>query len=323
MWLMTMKLQFPNIIDEKGQPLTIVNANSVDINSSYKQLTDTATIILPRNADLFKKYSIRELFKADDPVLIELGYDEQNEHEFEGYIAHVSADIPVVIKCENEMRKVKALPVNYSNKSVTLEKLLKDICPGYEIDALEGVALGSVRFPKTTVGKVLEKLQTDSNLYTYMKGKQIVCGKYYADDSAIEAVEFDLERAVVENSLQYKNKEDVVLKISASSLLVNGQKLEFEFGEEGGDVMKLSYFNITAKAELEKKVKEDYAKAHRDGWDGTITVFGKPRMQHGMKVTLYSELYPDRNGTYYVDGVSKKFDENGYRQVITLGGKVS
>ena len=156
-----------------------------------------------------------------------------------------------------------------------------------------------------------------------MKGKQLVCGKYYADDSGVEPIDLDLERMVVDNRLQYKNKEDVVLKISANSILVNGQKLEFEFGEEGGDAMKLSYFNITAKAELEKKVKEDYAKAHRDGWDGTITLFGIPRLQHGLKVTLTSEMYPDRNGTYYIEAVEKNFDNDGYRQIVTLGGKVN
>jgi len=71
---------------------------------------------------------------------------------------------------------------------------------------------------------------------------------------------------------------------------------------------------------LEKKVKEDYDRAKRGGFDGSFTAFGWPRVDFGKKVALKSEIYPDRNGVYYVEGVDKTFNDNGYRQVIKTGG---
>ncbi|MRG45498.1 hypothetical protein GFS24_10250 [Chitinophaga sp. SYP-B3965] len=295
----------------------------VVISSSWRELTSRAEFTLPRNISFFDRYKIKEVFRIGDPVIIQLGYDSQLYEEFSGYVVSVSADIPITIRCEDEMWRLKQIPVNYSSSAAILQTMLSQICPGYSIDALEGVSLGGVRFAKTTVAKVLEKLQQDFNLYSYMKGKQLVCGKYYADDTTAPAVSFHLERNLVSNDLNYRSKEDIILKVKGTSMLSNGGKIEFELGDDGGDNLNLSYYNITIRAELERLVRDDYEKRKRDGFDGTITAFGVPRVQHGMKANLQSFIYPDRNGTYYIDAVEKHFDEQGYRQQITLGGKVT
>ena len=106
--------------DNRGE-LILKKIQSVRIESSWKRLTDTAEITLPRKAIhldqgkvkvSFKQ--VKEWFRRGDPVLIELGYNGNYEIEFAGYITHVSADIPIKIKLEDEMYQLKKLPVHIS-----------------------------------------------------------------------------------------------------------------------------------------------------------------------------------------------------------------
>ncbi|NCP61597.1 MAG: hypothetical protein GW839_15085 [Flavobacteriales bacterium] len=220
------------------------------------------------------------------------------------------------------MYQLKKIPVNVSIEHASLEELLLTILPGYDLDVLN-VELGSVRFPKTTVAKVLEYLKDEFSLYSYMKGKQLVCGKVYADDSALLPIKLHLEKNVVNNDLNYRNKEDVLIRIIAVSTLNNGDKLQVKVGDETGEERQLTYYGITLKAELTKLAKEDLKKYKVDGFTGSITAYGIPVINHGNKVDLVSDLYPDRNGLYYVEEKVIDFDENGFRRKVQLGDKVA
>lgn len=303
--------------------IIIKKINSVKIESSWKMLTDKATIILPRKVKYFDKYNVKQVFKKGDTVKIEIGYNGNLVKEFEGYITRVSADIPIKIECEDEMYQLKKLPVNISLKNTSLQNLMSKILPGYSVDTLE-VNIGSQRHVKSTVAKVLKYLQEEFSLYSYIKGKQLVVGKVYADDSNIKPIRLHLEKNVVNNELNYKNKEDVIIKIKAISTLKNGNKIEVEVGDKDGEERQLTYYNIEIKAELEKLAKEDLKKYKVDGFDGSIKLFGVPIIRHGYKVELKSDLYPDRNGTYYVERTIINFDDTPqFRRTIQLGDKVT
>lgn len=307
---------------EGRNEIKLFRVTEIEFESSYKEITDRGSFTIPRNIKEFNRFKVSEIFRRGDPVKISFGYFNHVNIEFEGYITEVSANIPVVIKFEDEMFKVKRLPVNYSAKNVKLDELLKTICPGYEIDALEGVALGTVRLAKTQVGAVLDKIQSDWGLYTYVKGKKIICGKYSGIET--ETANFHLERNCVSTSLNYRKKEDIHIRIKAISTLSNGKKIEVDnIGDKDGNERQLTFYNITVKAELERLAKLDYEKYKVDRFDGSFTAFGIPTVRHGMRVKLKSTLYEDRSGTYYVEKVVKRFSRDGIRQEITLGEKIA
>lgn len=324
MYVMTAKISFLNIQDEQGAPLVLRRVQSVHIESSFKEMVQFAEIKMPRYISALGNERIKELFRTGDKVKIALGYaamDDQDGlvEEFEGYITRVGADIPLTLRIEDEMWKAKRIKVNFVGKNVKLKDLLEKIAPGYEIDALE-VKLGSVRFAKTNLGACLEKLASDWKLYSYFKGKKLVCGKYYADQEGITH-SFHLEKNVAGSNLEYKNAEDVLVKIDATSINADGSKIEYSIGEEDGEMMSLAYYNIKSKAELEKRVKADYEKAKTGGFTGSFQAFGIPSVAFGDKAHIESGLFPDRNGEYYIEGVSKTFSSGGYRQDVELGGQ--
>lgn len=313
--------------NDRRSEIVLTQITEIIVESSWKLLTDTAEIVIPRKVKFFDKNNVREVFRRGDFVTISFGYNGNNVEEFRGYITEVAADIPIRIKLQDEMWKLKQVPVNFSSPNISLKDLLIAIAPGYTVDALEGVQIGSVRFPKTTVAAVLEKLQQDPwKLNTYFKtingSPVLVCGKYYADDSDIAKVKFDLERNCVSSSLNYVRKDDILILIKGVSTLSNGTKIEVEFGDKGGQLRQLTHYNKT-KQELEVLVKLDYEKSKKDGFDGSFTGFGIPSVKHGQKADLTSSLYDDRNGIYYIEGVTKTFNREGIRQDIKLENRTN
>lgn len=322
MYVMTGEILFPEIKDKHGKSLVIRHFSEVHIERTFKQFTQFAEVLIPKAALTIENKDVNSIFKVGMEVVISLGYDGANNEEFRGYITRVSADIPVVIRIEDEMWKAKRIAVNYVGSNLMLSELLSHLAVGYEVDALE-VKIGDVRFSQTNLGAVLELLQSEWKLYSYFEGKKLICGKYYSEHTGEEAVRFDLESNVVSSDLTYRNKEDVILKIDATSFTSNGDKVTYSIGDEGGDQLQLAYYGISQVSELEEKVKIDYERAKRGGFDGGFTAFGIPFVAFGKKVKMTSSLYPDRDGMYYVEGVNKTFNKNGFRQNIKLGGVVS
>ena len=319
---MTCKIVF-HANEHRDTDLVLNRVTEMEFESSWKEMTDRGTLTLPRNIKFFDKNKIRDVFRKGDGLTIYFGYDGNNIKEFEGYITEVSADIPIIIKFEDEMYKVRSIPVNFSSSNISLKELFKNIITGYETDVVDGVQMGAVRYSNKNVGGVIDELQSNG-FYTYMRGKTVVCGKYYSDDSKEDPVTFNLERNCVSTSLNYKRKDDIKITITVTSTLSNGKKIVVEnIGDKDGDIRKLTYNNIEVKAELEKLGKREYDRIKVDKLEGSITTFGIPSVRHGLKAKVVSNLYTDRNGLYYIEKVAKSFSSGGIRQEITFGEKVT
>jgi hypothetical protein len=315
---MVSKIVFPST--STHNEIIIRQCNSVRIESGWEMLTDTAVIVLPRNVRDFDKLNVKTIFKKGDPVEIYLGYDENLVLEFTGFISEVSADIPVKIKCDDYMYQLKKHSVNVAMKNSKLSDLIRAIVPAGIDYEVADINIAPKRYPNTTAAKILEDLQ-DNNIYSYFVGKKLIVGKIYTDNTT-EPVVLNFTQNVVDNNLQYKNKEDVIIKIIATSTLPKGRKLKAEFGDDFGQEQHLSYYNIQLKSELLYLAKLDYEKYKVEGFDGTITIFGMPSVRHGMKAQIISNQYPDRKGLYHIKKVTKEFDDSPkYRQILNLDKK--
>ncbi len=321
MKIMTADILFP--AHDGRQAVRIIKPSAVHVESGWELLTDTAVITLPRNVKDYDKSRIKEIFMPGRPCEIKLGYNGTNTAEFTGYIVKTSADIPIKIECQDEMWRLKQMPVNISTPSMLLGDFLAKIIPGYKIDAAEW-QMPPQRHVRTTAAKVLEYLKSEYNLYSYFKGKTLVCGKIYDDDIG-EPVKIVLELDGAKgDDLNYRDKDEMRIKIRAVSTLRTGEKLEAVVGDEDGTEQQLAYYGIEVQAELEKAARRDYEQMKKDGLEGGIKLFGTPYIRHGQKVALESILYPERNGIYYVDAVTVDWDESGgYTREIKLNKKAS
>lgn len=319
-YVMCSKITFP--ANDRRDLLLLERVNSVHVESSWKLLTDTAEIILPKKVKEFSGNRIDQLFQAGDEVWIELGYDGNLYTEFTGYITSVSTGVPVVLHLEDEMYKLKRKTVKYSSPNAKLEDLLKSVAPGYQIDVYTGVELGAVRYSNVTAAQVLEDIQKKTGLYSYFEYKTLRCGKVYGDEAKAEPVKIDLERNAVSEELNSDSGKTDEIQVKVISINKGGKKLEVTAGKEGGTLNTLTYVGITVEADLKNQAERDLKRLKQNKLSGGITLFGIPRVRHGMVLEIESELSPEMNGSYYIEKVTKDFNDDAtYRQKIELGGK--
>lgn len=319
-YVMCSKLSFP--ATDRRDAFSLPFISSVSIQSSWKMLTDTAEIILPR-VKRFNGREFHELFQPGDPVKIELGYNNELSLEFEGYILSVNRGVPVIIRCEDEMYKLKRKTVSYSKKSVTLGQLLADICEGYEIKTSFGDSpLGAVHYSNMKVSAILEDVRKKTDLYSYFIGKVLYCGNVYSESTDLPEVQIRLERNGVSQDLQQTNGDYEVI---ATAILKGGKKMEAKAGTKGANTFKLRYNDhdnkVTIKV-LKEFAERFYKSLSKQKYKGGVELFGIPRVDFGMTMNLTSEINPEMNGKYHIEKVTKEFSDNAtYRQKVELGGR--
>lgn len=297
--------------------LVIKRVQNVHIESSWKNLTDTAKVVLPRIAPQWKNQKLKDYIRRGDAIKIQLGYNNMLEDEFSGYVTEVKDTGSIEIHCEDEMYMLKKGKVSVSYRNATLPQLLKDIAPGYKIDALP-LELGAVRY-SLTPALILKDLKDQAKINCFFRKGVLVGGKIHSDDH--KRIVIDYERKVRAQNLEFKNNQDALIKITAESTLLDGSRITVSVGDDGGQENKLSYFNVTNKAKLKENAEQDLIKLKRDGFEGTIDLFGRPLVYHGDVVGLESIRYPERDGDYFVDGITIDFGPSeGYKRTIELGG---
>ena len=297
--------------------------SEVEIETSWKMICSTAQVVLPRNIKDFNQNKVKDWFKRGDKVEIYLcyGLDEDLILEFSGYITQVSADYPITIKLEDEMWRLKQIPVNFSSKNEKLKSFVQKYVTDYPILIDAEVPLGAVNIKNKTLGEVFKKFQEDLSLYSFIRNGKLVVAKPYSDVTD-EIPVFDLERNCVSNDLNYLSKEERTVKVVAESVqnfAKTKKKLKFELGDPDPKTTINKTLSVTTLNDLQAEVRRIYDLYKKEGFDGSFTTFGTPSVQHGQKVKITSSLYNDREGVYYIDSIKKKFSRDGYRQEIELG----
>lgn len=179
---------------------------NIEISSSYKSLTDTATITMPKKVytdtkgfdqSLFAnaagtEKTIHDFFKVENYIEIFLGYDGDYKPAFRGYITGVQSDINAVITCQDVMyalKKAKAvkdddvqdkkdnLNIVASNPTINIEdfnpktffeKKIKELNLPFKIDALDE-NLGNIIISRNhSLTQVFEMLK-GKGIYTFFK----------------------------------------------------------------------------------------------------------------------------------------------------------
>ena len=297
--------------------------SEVEIESSWKMICSTAQVVLPRNIKDFNQNKVKDWFKRGDKVEIYLcyGLDEDLILEFSGYITQVSADYPITIKLEDEMWRLKQIPVNFSSKNEKLKSFVQKYVTDYPILIDAEVPLGAINIKNKTLGEVFKKFQEDLSLYPFIRNGKLVVAKPYSDVTDKIPV-FDLEKNCVSNDLNYLSKEERTVKViteSVQNFAKTKKKLKFELGDPDPKTTINKTLSVTTLNDLQAEVRRIYDLYKKEGFDGSFTTFGTPSVQHGQKQKLTSSLYPDREGIYYSDSVKKTFNRDGYRQEIELG----
>jgi hypothetical protein len=305
-------VEFPATRDRKGYRFRRVVSATVE--SGWESLATTAEIVVSKNIKGYGVEDIKNLFRRGDKVIVSAGYNGNLVKEFEGYISQLKEDQHFIFKCEDEMFLLKSGVVNFSKKNCQLEDLINACLKvvkektGVSIQTnLASAQLGSVRVNNISPAQVLLKLKDDMSIYSYFKDGVLYSGKIFQDNDRVVTISFDRERNMKSHSLEFKSAEDNKVKVKVTSVTSDGKKIEASAGDEDGNVSTIELYGIDSKSELQKKADDKLKLMKVDGFTGSVTLFGVPRVVFGDQVKFRSDEFTFKNVEHFVDSTILKY----------------
>lgn len=295
--------------------------NAVEITRDTEKLTTEAKITMPKKVKWDKADKIP--VKRGDSVKISLGYDDNLQTAFVGYVRDVGFKTPIVITCEDEMFRLKQMPTKKkAYRSVSLETLLKDQGISYSLNIMGEQALGAYRVTADTVAALLGKLyeQGIRSFFRYENGAPVLyCGVLFERDTSPAQVFKTGLNIISDQSLQQQKAENMRLRVKAVSLMPDNKKIKVEVGDADGEHRTLHTYNKT-ESELKAWAEQEIKRLKRDGLTGSFTTFGHTLVDCLDAIGIVIDGV--KSGVYQVKKNVVKYGDGGYRQEITLGLRV-
>lgn len=305
--------------------IVLNNISNYEINENVLQMSNVASITIPRNYTRLADKPVLELIKVGDKVKIESCYNGLIGLEFSGYIREIESDFPLIIHCEDETYVLRQTSFIKSYKSATLKQILSDIIPaGITWDAPK-THIGKYMIDKASAHDVLNDLIKRYGLYARLHNGHLKVGLAYdfADTSRNHIYTIGIN--VKKNELKYKRKEDFKIRFKATATSPDGKKVSVTVGSHDIDASErtLNFAGPMTEEQLKEKARAIMAKLVYDGYSGTITGFGMPRTRAGDALEIRDKWEPERSGKYLVEKVDILYNESeGYKRVNTLSYKI-
>jgi hypothetical protein len=302
--------------------------HEVTIKRSLYDLAATAIIKLPVTAVLKHTgeppthIETAHAIKAGDPVTIKLGYDNQLQTEFTGYVKRLNYKVPLEIECEDEFYKTRFVNCVISEKETTLKQCLNTVLPDIKLGYCADLTLKNCIVNNKPGSWVLGLLKKEYGLNVFFD----INGKMYAGcptDVVGETVKYRLRYNVInDEDLKYQLAEDVKLKVKAVCYYKDGEKIEAEIGEDGGETRTLYFYDVKDTAELKTLADAELKRYSFDGYRGKILTFLQPYALPGMVAEIDDPVYQERNGNYLIESTEITFSTGGARRRLEIGIKI-
>lgn len=310
--------------------LLFTEVTEVVLKKSVDMLSDTAVIKLPTtfvlvNGEETTTQETERVVHVGDAVSITLGYEGvQEKEEFNGYVVKVRPNTPIEIHCEDALYLLRRQTFNKNFVDSTLEDILRFIAG--DILPIAG-AIPTINYKKFLLKNIngaqaLGKLKKDFGLSIYINNEGALFAGLRQQEGAGDRVIYNLEGNIVRNDLTYREEEQRRIKLIVRGWKQDNTYNEVEVGDSDGEQRIWFTYEIqdpAALKELGESILQDFKYA---GYEGTLTSWGVPFADRGMTATVVDELYPERNGDYFIPEVTMRYGVRGFRRVVKLGRKV-
>lgn len=296
----------------------------VEIKRSVDTVIDTAIITLPYFIDA-KSVRLDEKVKRGDSVTIKLGYNDDNQVEFEGFVKSVNPNIPLEIECEDFGYKLRKPLADNIYITKTVKDILSDVASqcGLKLDSdFDGLVYNKFVVRRMTAYEVVEKIREEYNLNIYVSGALLIAKGLYTEKNG--SVWYDFETNIKSSDLKYVKSEDVKVQVKIKGYdIANKATKDVVVGEKGGDVITLpDKRGVTDINTLTTIAKNKVKELSYDGYRGGIQTWLIPFCGVGYSAKLSDPDNAVRNGTYYVKEVVTTFSRQGGNRNIKLGIKL-
>lgn len=284
-------------------------------------LTTTCKLTLPRKVKW--KGEASNPIKRGDKISVWLGYYDNLQLAFSGYVLRKGFKAPIEIFCEDEMFMLKQTPcVKKSYKNVDIQTLLKEQNLPYDIKVLGEQNIGQYRANFETVAELLAHLK-ENNIRTFFRIEDnkpvLYCGVLFDHGNEMRQVFATGVNIISDSSLDEQKAEDVKIKLKVVSLQPdNKKKIKVEVGDADGEKRTLHCYGKT-EAEAKAWGEQELERLKRDGLTGSFQTFGHVLLD--VLDVIGIKIDGERKGKYQVAKNTITYGSSGFRQDITLGAR--
>lgn len=293
-----------------------------EIVRDSEALTTTCKLTLPRKIRWRGEPSIP--VRRGDKISVWLGYDDNLQLAFKGYVLRIGIKTPVEIFCEDDMYMLKQTPcVKKAYRNVDIQTLLRDQGLPYDIKVLGEQNIGQYRADFETVAELLAHLK-ENNIRTFFRlenGSPVLyCGVLFDHGNEMRQVFSTGVNIISDSSLDEQRAEDVKIKLKVVSLQSdNRKKIKVEVGDPDGEKRTLHCYGMN-EAEAKAWGEQELERLKRDGLTGSFQTFGHLLLDCLDIVGI--KLNGERKGKYQVQKNTITYGSDGFRQDISLGARV-
>ncbi len=317
--------------------------NEISISRSLHSIMETATIKIPSIARLVTKGSVLpdvvitgKQFSDGDPVTIKLGYNNDLQTEFTGFVKRCSLSMPMEVECEGYSWLLRRNTIDKFYPSVTIKDLLTDAVSG--IDGKHTISVQcDIDITLSNVGvsgcglDVINSLSkyTDGSLSCFfIKPGVLWCGILYTpyakgtDVLNIGTVNYRLGYNLLKsNDLKERTTENDPVQVEYSKKLGNGDKLSgtSDAFKKFVRTHKKILNHVADAIALKQLANETVYRKNYAGYEGSINTFLQPYTIPGYTAYISDDRYPERNGTYIIEDMEVHFGTAGARRIIGIG----
>ena len=316
---------------------------SFRVKESIKAISPAATVIIPRHYSVINGKPVLDYINTNDTIEILAGYNGRLRTIYTGYISEIGADVPVEITCD-KLYLYRQNTIHKSYRNVTLRGLLEEHFKGLRFDCPD-VTLGKYLIENVSSYQLLEKLRNDFGFYTHMyrnpsTGAEILHVQWAYDwqPGYTKKHTYTIRENVKSNGLKWSNKQDFDTKINLTVIYPDGSKKVIKNGVTltkqnrqtvnaaneglGGATTNLTVYNVT-EAQAKQIGESRLQQIAYEGYKGSITGFGIPRVHCGDSLLIVDAEQPERQGTYLVEEVEISYGPDGYQRSCKLAFKVA
>ncbi|RFM32262.1 hypothetical protein [Chitinophaga silvisoli] len=332
---------------------TFYSVQEVKIKRSLHSFVDTAFITIPASAAIRytgklptkSVFSSADQFAEGNKVEIWLGYDDDRQLEFEGFVKRINAASPCVIECEGYSWQLQQKGVLDSNKTIELKKLLTKITEGTDIilsDEIPDLNLNQAYFTGKTGTDILDWLKKDLYMNVYFEGKLLYAGfdhmqspkagvyargRKATDPLSYRTIENNAsykigDTVIKDDELKFRKASDAQVLVKAIYIDKKNQPHTAEAGDANGAETTLHISHFEDRKALQKAAENKLSTLKYDGYEGKLIAFLQPFAFPGCKAKISDDKFTARNGTYRIESTEVTFGASGGRRIAEIGIKI-
>jgi hypothetical protein len=326
---------------ERNDIITFDFVNNLEISSTWQNLSDTGSIIFPKNVSFRNQYGAVSswakqnvvietgknppLIMRGDKIIIVLGYEYEvsagnfqtiTNKVFEGYITSINNRIPLELEFEDNtwlLKQIQAPNKTFKSTDYTLERMMKELLIGTPFsfqDNINGNKLSTTFGDFTTqnesIAEVLARLQKDFRFESNFKGNVLRTGMFVYYPEGRNTHNFKFQHNIISDDLVYKRKDDVKVGVEVHTTQLEPYKdgAKRKDGITKFKTVKYDYFGYYYKNEL-RIVQVDQKPKAFDGEIRTINMMKLPidKIRDYIKTQLNRLTYEGSRGSFTTFGL--------------------